>query len=263
MSSKILIIVVLSVILAVVLAVVIIKKPSKDNYNGTDTTATPSTPISSLSYVVADQSGNLSVNENGYFDNLNANQSLSVNGNPGNVGDLLVSGGAAAPPMWTSGAMRYIASGSYTIPSGSTDTIIASDMPISTSDPSGSKTSLTLSNLNPSKTLLIFLSLHNVYSPPADSGGSFNIIPTLTSTGGSQTGTPLNGYMPVFATPNAAFNGSIIGGIQLSYSFISDSLKTGAGGNQILSFASDNSGNFDSLELWGPSTQSVVVFELQ
>ena len=254
-TSKILIACAVIGVLIAITFVIATRKP-KDNYDGT-----PATPISSMSYLVTDPAGNLSLNNgNGYFDNLNANQSLSVNGNTGNAGDLLVSGGAAAPPMWTSGAMRYIASGSYTIPSGSTDTIIASDMPISTSDPSGSKTSLTLSNLNPSKTLLIFLSLHNVRCPSVDNQGSFNIIPKLTSTGGSQTGTPLNGFMP---TPIPNTGGGLPGGIQLSYSFISDSLTTGAGGTQTLSFASDNSSTFNSVELWGPSTQSVVVFELQ
>jgi len=254
-TSKILIVCAVIGVLIAIAFVIGTRKP-KDNYDANGTTATP---ISSMSYLVSDPAGNLSLNSgNGYFDNLNANQSLSVSGNPGNAGDLLVSGGGSAPPMWTSGAMRYIASGSYTIPSGTTLSISSSaNIPISTSDPSGSKTSLTLSNLNPGKTLLIFLSLHNLRRTQDGSGGSFNIIPTLTSTGGSQTGTPLNGYMPVLPIADTT-----PGGLQIPYSFISDSLKTGAGGNQTLSFATDTN-NFDSFELWGPSTQSVVVFELQ
>lgn len=69
--------------------------------NGTFASSGPSNPIPNISYLTTDTNGNISTTSDGKLNNLDVEGNITLQGYPGNPGDVLVSNGTSAPPVWT------------------------------------------------------------------------------------------------------------------------------------------------------------------
>ena len=235
----------LLIILAVVVVVAVVSflLVKHEGYNISSTTGlvaasgTASAPVTSLSYLTADASGNLSVNTNGYFDNLNVNKQLSLNGYSGNPGDIMVSNGSSTPPVWSSmsGMMRYLTAVTYTPSSYWTNVAANASLPFSSS-----ANNISINNVTPNKNLLVTL---NTATYSSQSGQSNTLTATLSESSGSVAGTVNQTW---FNTKTA---------LGLTLVFV---VPTGTtGGTMTLSFA-----NGSSQFQVGPFI-TVTVFEIQ
>ena len=88
-----------AVLVVVIIIIVVVVKMKKEKFvlNGSGVvpaSGTAATPMAPLTYLTADASGNLSTTADGSFDYI------YLNGYKGNVGDVIVSNGSSAPPVW-------------------------------------------------------------------------------------------------------------------------------------------------------------------
>lgn len=97
-----------AVLVVVIIIIVVVVKMKKEKFvlNGSGfvpASGTAPTPITPLTYLTADASGNLSTTADGSFGNISATGGVYLNGYPGNVGDVIVSNGPTTPPVWAAG----------------------------------------------------------------------------------------------------------------------------------------------------------------
>jgi len=125
MDKKIIIGITVAVIVIIVIIIVVCMKKEKFVLNGNSLVTASGTAKSQTrpNYLTADTSGNLATTADGVFNSLDVEQQLTVQGYPGNVGDVLVSNGTTAPPVWAAGVglsdftgtNQSIAAGGYQI----------------------------------------------------------------------------------------------------------------------------------------------------
>ena len=101
-----------AVVAIIILIVMYMKKEKFDTNNAQESSTglvqasgTASTTLTPLSYLTSDASGNLSTTGNGVFSSVDVEQQLTLSNYPGKEGDVIVSNGPNAPPVWASGVV--------------------------------------------------------------------------------------------------------------------------------------------------------------
>ena len=90
-------------VLVVIIAVVLLKKEKFVIENGFVKSSGAGKDMVPNIQLIADSVGNLSTSTDGLFEHINTTGLVRVNGYPGKIGDVLVSNGDTAPPVWAPG----------------------------------------------------------------------------------------------------------------------------------------------------------------
>ena len=106
------------VFVVVIILIFAMKKEGFDLVSGKLVSSGTGTPATPAAYLTADANGNIGVSNNGTFNNLDVEGAITLQGYTGNVGDVLVSNGSSAPPVWSNLGGKMEANGYQFLPGG-------------------------------------------------------------------------------------------------------------------------------------------------
>lgn len=111
-----------SIVILAIVAIVVVLVMKKERFSivsGTVASSGQGTTLSPISYLTSDKNGNINASTNGIFTNLDIANNFTLQGYSGNVGDVLVSNGGNAPPVWAGlgNFFKLLATTTYNVPS--------------------------------------------------------------------------------------------------------------------------------------------------
>lgn len=124
--------IVIGICVIIIIIIVIFLLAKKEHYSNTGIVASSGSgnPIPNISYLVADQNGNVVTTNNGQVNNLDVEGNMTLKGYSGNPGDVLVSNGESAPPIWTGQIPKILVIAPLSIPSVDLYNVTLANLPI-------------------------------------------------------------------------------------------------------------------------------------